>query len=205
MLQSKDLSQQTSATKLVEETGKGMASQCSFTNRVIQPVWIVIIVGVTWVSILYPIIPGYGIEFDGWQNIPWDFQKVAGSQSNPAGDPSGDHIALIQDYTGNHLAYVNDQRVADNNWHQVTVSVQGSSVSVYVDHGLVLQWTGDLNRTYDGFGFSGATGGVGSNWHLIDDVSINAQNLKTPSLTTSCIGSVSQSSFQCQNQRSINL
>jgi hypothetical protein len=141
------------------------------------------------------VIPGYGIEFDAWQNVPWDFQGIAGGQQNPPADPSGSHIALIEDYTGNHLMYVNDSRVADNNWHQVTVDVQGSSVSVSIDQSQVLKWSGTLNRTYDGFGFSGATGGVGSNYHIIDDFSITARNLQTPTLTTSCISSTPQASF----------
>jgi hypothetical protein len=141
------------------------------------------------------IIPGYGIEFDGWQNIPWDFQGITGGQPNPPGDPSANHVALIQDYTGNHLTSVNDTRVADNNWHKVSVSVQGSSVSVSIDQAVVLEWSGTLNRTCDGFGFSGATGGVGSNWHIIDDFSIISQNLKTPTLATSCISPQSQSGF----------
>ena len=141
------------------------------------------------------IVPGYGIEFDGWQNIPWDFEKIIGGQQNPQGDPSANHIALVKDFAGNHLTYVNDQRIADNNWHQVSVKVQASTVKVYLDQGLVLQWNGTLNRTYDGFGFSGGTGGPGSNWHIIDDFSITSQNLQVPSLTTSCITSVSQSSF----------
>ncbi len=141
------------------------------------------------------VIPGYGIEFDGWQNVSWDFQGITGGQSNPSGDPSDNHIALIQDYTGNHLTWVNDTRVADNNWHSVSVSVQGSSVSVSIDQAVVLQWSGALNRTYDGFGFSGATGGVGSNWHIIDDFSITSQNLKTPNLTASCISPQTQSGF----------
>ncbi len=141
------------------------------------------------------IIPGYGIEFDGWQNIPGDFQQVAGGQQNPQGDPSSNHIALIEDFTGNHLVYANDTRVADNNWHQVSVDVEGSSVSVSVDQGLVIQWNGELNRTFDGFGFSGANGQVGSNWHIIDDFSITAHNLQKPSLTTSCVSSISQSSL----------
>lgn len=136
--------------------------------------------------------PGYGIEFDAWQNIPQDFKL--GPQPN-LGDPSPDHIALIENDVGNHLAYVNDERVADNNWHQVCVVVGESSVSVYVDQGLVLQWNGVLNRTYDELGFSGTTAGLNSMWHIIDDFSITAQNLQTPSLTTTCITSESQLSF----------
>ena len=141
------------------------------------------------------IIPGYGIEFDSWQNIPWDFQTVAGTQQNPQGDPSSDHVALIKDYTGNHLTYVDDSRVADNNWHSATVIVQASSVSVSIDQTVVLQWSGTLDRAFDGFGFSGSDGGTATDWHIIDDFSIGAQNLKTPTLTTSCINSAPQGSF----------
>jgi hypothetical protein len=142
----------------------------------------------------HQIVPGYGIEFDGWQNIPEDFQQFVGGQQNPQGDPSGDHIALIQDFAGDHLAYVNDQRVADNNWHQVTVQVQASSVSVSVDNGVVLQWTGELNRTFDCFGFSGATG-CATAWHLIDDFSITANEIHTATLTTNCISTIAQEPF----------
>ena len=139
------------------------------------------------------IIPGYGIEFDGYQNPSYDFQNIVG---RPQGDPSDSHIALIEDYVGDHLAYVNDQRVADNIWHRVSVEVQGSSVKVFVDQGLVLQWDGELYRTYDGFGFSGANGQIGGNWHIIDDFSITARNLKQPSLAITGISSSSDSSFK---------
>ena len=101
-----------------------------------------------------------------------DFQKIAGGQSDPPGDPSSSHVALIQDYAGNHLAYANNQRAADNNWHEVTVDVQEASVMVFVDQELVLQWNGTLDTTYGGFGFSAGNGQVGSNWHIIDDFSI---------------------------------
>jgi hypothetical protein len=148
-------------------------------------------------SMPYGIVPGYGIEFDSWQNIAEDFQTWAGGVPVQAGDPSADHIALIQDYVGNHLAYVNEQRVADSNWHNVSVIVGFASVNVFVDQGLVLQWNGTLNRTYSGFGFSGATGGA-TDWHLIDNVAITAQNMQHPSLTTSCSSSVSQSSLRVQ-------
>ena len=142
--------------------------------------------------------PGYGIEFDGWQNIPYDFQEASGGHPNALGDPSANHIALIKDYSGNHLVWVNDSRVADNTWHQVKVNVDASAVQVFVDQNLVLEWSGTFDRTYDGFGFSGGTGGPGSNWHIIDDFSITAQNLQTPALTTACISSKSQSAFNVQ-------
>jgi hypothetical protein len=142
----------------------------------------------------HQLVPGYGVEFDCWQNIPEDFQQFAGGQQNPSGDPSSHHIALIKDFAGNYLAYVDDTRVDDNAWHQVTVQVQGSSVSVSVDNGLVLQWTGEINRTFDCFGFSGGTG-CATGWQLIDDFSINSKDLHTASLTTNCISATAQQIF----------
>jgi regulation of enolase protein 1 (concanavalin A-like superfamily) len=145
------------------------------------------------------ITPGYGIEFDGWQNI-------AGGQPSPPkehGDPSANHIALIKDYVGNHLIYVNDPRTEDNNWHKVTVDVQESSVRVFVDQGLVLQWNGTLDKTYDGFGFSGATGKVGTNWHLIDNFAITFHTLQKPLLTASCRSSASYSNFNVEIKGSL--
>ena len=147
------------------------------------------------------IVPGYGIEFDAWQNWVSDFQQIPGTNQNPQGDPSANHIGLIEGFSGNHLAYVDDSRVADNNWHKVSISVQGSSVSVYVDQGLVLQWNGALNRTFDGLGFSAGTGGPGSNMHVIDDFLISASAIHTPSLTTSCISPQSQLSAQVKVHR----
>lgn len=144
------------------------------------------------------IAPGYGIEFDGWQNIPWDFQDASGGHPNAEGDPSSSHIALIKDYSGNHLKWVNDSRVADNQWHKVQVNVQSSAVKIYVDQDLVLEWSGNLDRTYDRFGFSAGTGAPGSNWHIIDDFQISAQNLQTPKLTVEYSNSRSASAFEVQ-------
>jgi hypothetical protein len=140
-------------------------------------------------------ISGFGIEFDGWQNIPLDFQQLTGNQVNPPGDPSGNHVALVKDYTGNHLTYVNDPRVSDDVWHNVTVEVKVASVNVFIDQELILQWNGALDRTYSGFGFSGATGQCGSNCHLIDDFSITSSSLQAPAITTHCESSISQSSI----------
>lgn len=117
------------------------------------------------------IVPGYGIEFDNWRNI-------AHIEPPEHGDPSANHIALIKDHVGNHLIYVNDSRTEDNNWHHVSVTVEESSVRVLVDQGLVFQWNGAINRTFNCFGFSAGTGS-GTNWHLIDDFSIK---IETPTI-----------------------
>jgi hypothetical protein len=144
------------------------------------------------------IIPGYGIEFDGWQNIPYEFADIIGGQPNPQADPSGHHIALIKDFTGDHLVWADSTNITSNVWHDVIVQVQGSSVDVYVDEKLILQWTGSLDRTYDGFGFAASNGQVACNTHIIDNFSITAKELHVPTLSTSCESAISQSGLKVQ-------
>jgi hypothetical protein len=115
-------------------------------------------------------IPGYGVEFDGWQNT-----ERPPSPPGEHADPSAGHVALIKDFVGNHLTYVNDARVRDNAWHSVSVIINDSSLKVILDEQLVLQWTGTFDKSYSYFGFSAATGAA-TNWHIIDDVSIELTN-----------------------------
>jgi hypothetical protein len=141
-------------------------------------------------------VPGYGVEFDGFQNSVTDAPASVDAPMNPSnGDPSASHIALIKDATINHLVYVNDSRASDYNWHNVTVNVEASSIEVYVDQDLALQWSGEFDRTYNGFGFGGGTGHA-TGWHIIDDFSISSISLTIPTLTTFCVSSMSQSSFK---------
>ncbi len=142
------------------------------------------------------IIPGYGIEFDGWQNIPYEFAEINGGKPNPDADPSDHHIALIKDFTGDHLIWADSTNIAPNVWHDVSVQVQGASVDVYVDQKLVLQWKGTIDRTYDVFGFSGSNGMVACSTHIIDDFSIAAKDLHIPTLTTTCESALSESSLK---------
>jgi hypothetical protein len=100
---------------------------------------------------------GYGVEFDNYQN---------------GLDPSANHIALIKDNVENHLAYVNDSRTEDNQWHQVKVTVGSNYVTVEVDGDHLITWVGEIDRTFGGIGFCAATGGL-NNWHIIDDVHIS--------------------------------
>ncbi len=122
---------------------------------------------------------GYGVEFDGWQNL------AQGEPSPPkeAGDPSGNHIALIKDWYGNHLVYVNDSKTEDNTWHNVSVVVGDAYVGVFVDGEFVLRWDGTLDRTFDGFGFSGGTGSA-TNGHIIDNFFLTTSVTEPPLTST---------------------
>ena len=114
--------------------------------------------------------PGYGIEFDNWHNL--DIK-----------DPSANHIALIKDDTWTHLKSIDDARTEDNKWHNVKVVVEESEITVGVDNSTVFTWNGTINRDYEGFGFSGATGSA-NNWHIIDDVKINRERPLSLAIST---------------------
>jgi hypothetical protein len=103
-------------------------------------------------------VPGYGVEFDTNYNSEF-------------GDPSGNHIALLKNHVNNHLIYVNDGRTEDFIWHDVKITVNETELEVYLDGAKLFSWYGTFDKTYDGFGLSGATGSL-NNWHLIDDVKI---------------------------------
>jgi hypothetical protein len=105
------------------------------------------------------VYPGYGVEFDSYHNTEFN-------------DPSANHIALIKDQTSNHLIAVNDLRTEDNTWHRVSIAVEESSITVYLDSQENFTWNGFIDRTHSNLGFA-ATTGAESNWHLIDDLNLS--------------------------------
>ncbi|PLV59993.1 LamG-like jellyroll fold domain-containing protein [Thermotoga sp. KOL6] len=107
-------------------------------------------------------VPGYGIEFDDWQNI-WD--------------SSIGHVALIKDSVDKHLMVAGGS-INDGKWHRVKISVDKEGVLVFVDGKKILEWHGELDTTYGGLGFSGATGALG-NTYIIDDVRIVLKEKET--------------------------
>lgn len=110
-------------------------------------------------------VPGYGIEFDSLPNPDYN-------------DPPYPHIALIKDHANNHLKHVEDDRVKDFKWHNVKILVEESGVTVFVDNGKILEWSGTIDRANNGIGFAASTGGL-DNWHIIDDVKITKIHPKT--------------------------
>jgi hypothetical protein len=136
---------------------------------------------------------GYGIEFDTFRN-DWD--------------PSEDHIALIKDSWSNHLAWVDDARVSDDSWHNVTITVATSSIVVYLDSGRILSWNGTIDTTYGGFGFCGTTGEASwptNDRHIIDDFSIDAPASQfdisiTPAAISTSIGGKTRFAVTVDNQ-----
>ena len=116
---------------------------------------------------------GYGIEFDSFYN------KFHGEQTSV----NRRHIALGKDKlsSGNKGDIVDSlamnvteevaNKLSDDNWHDVQVRVTEDGVQLYLDGERVLVYKGKLDTTYDGFGFSAATG-TENNHHYIDNVVI---------------------------------
>jgi len=97
--------------------------------------------------------PGYGVEFDHYEN---------------GYDTSGNHIALIKGISSNHLIQV-DTLFNDFEWHQVRIVVGTNTVNVELDGGQIIDWTGEIDRSNTNIGF-GASTGYNSGWHIIDGV-----------------------------------
>ncbi|CDM67393.1 Hypothetical protein CM240_0223 [Clostridium bornimense] len=116
---------------------------------------------------------GYAIEFDSFYN------KFHGEQTSV----NRAHIALGKDLlsTGNKGEIIDSlamnvteevaSKLSDDNWHDVEVRVTEDGVQLYLDGERVLVYKGKLDTTYDGFGFSSATG-TENNHHYIDNVII---------------------------------
>lgn len=102
-------------------------------------------------------IPGYGIEFDGWENT---------------GDPSPHHVALIINRSDSHKCST-DFFTEDFRWHTAVVkfikqsTTPTATIKVSIDGQRVLTCKFRPNFTYRGFGFSASTEEATNN-HIID-------------------------------------
>ncbi|MBN2014422.1 MAG: DUF2341 domain-containing protein [Candidatus Altiarchaeota archaeon] len=104
------------------------------------------------------VVPGYGVEFQTWLS---------------------NHVSLIKDSVDNHLKSVGGSCYCDGVWHNVSVRVNDSGVSVFRDGAFLLSWSGTMNRSFGGFGFSAATG-MAVEYHIIDDFRITAGHSPSP-------------------------
>ncbi len=105
---------------------------------------------------------GYGVEFDCYFN-------------NEYNDPNAQHISLVNGDVSTHLAaWETDEGVLeDDEWHTVIVNNDNGAVDVYWDGQLVIQHQIQDYQGFQGyFGFTATTGGQ-TNWHCIDNMSIN--------------------------------
>ncbi|MDF2959460.1 MAG: tandem-95 repeat protein [Paenibacillus sp.] len=105
---------------------------------------------------------GYGVEFDSYSN-EWD--------------PASNHISLFKNnpdhrVAGSLIGQVNDNTIENNGWHDVKVIVNPGSVQVFMDGYSKVTWTGTLDQTFSGIGFTASTGYY-YNTQYIDNVVIS--------------------------------
>ena len=120
-------------------------------------------VGSSGGGIGYAGLPGWSIEVDTWYN----------SENN---DPtSADHLSVhIDGNQGAYVAWAALPEVEDGNWHDMSVTVSGSHMTVEVDGAVYIdQSISGLGAFPAYIGFTGATGSA-TNWHLIDSLEVEA-------------------------------
>ncbi|OPY58309.1 MAG: Bacterial Ig-like domain (group 2) [Pelotomaculum sp. PtaU1.Bin035] len=116
-------------------------------------------------DILFKFCEEYLLEFDEYHNYF---------------DPTpSNHIAIKNNIPGDaeHLEFVDDNRVGDNEWHDIKVVVE-KTVQVFIDGSMVLSWDSPVDLTYSKVEFSGSAGYY-NNWHIIDDVKISPVDTET--------------------------
>lgn len=104
---------------------------------------------------------GYGIELDTYYN---------GNRS----DPIYNHIALIKESVGNHLATAALPESEDEQWHHLKIVVENNTCTVYVDDTEKLSHA--IEKTgYAWIGITSATGS-GENKHAVKNIVVSGEN-----------------------------
>lgn len=100
-----------------------------------------------------------GVEFDSHPNT---------------GEPSSTrHVAVVKNHVNNHLKTVAEDRVDDGQWHVAKITLTGETISIAIDGGEILSYSGiDCLESEVYVGVSASTGG-GYNRHLIKDFKIS--------------------------------
>ncbi|MBR9977166.1 MAG: choice-of-anchor D domain-containing protein [Bacteroidetes bacterium] len=105
---------------------------------------------------------GYGVEFDTYHNTG-------------LGDRSQEHVAVIKEYSSNHLIseVLATPTLKDEHWHTLRIRFRAGTVDVFIDGVQRLSTIISDFYPFDGFfGFSSATG-FAFNEHRIDDIALS--------------------------------
>jgi hypothetical protein len=120
----------------------------------------------------YPAIAGGHIDFDGCNGFGVEFDTYHNGDEN---DPSEEHIAVIEQAAGNHLAWrtLISPALKDNRWHSYSVRNRGGNISVRIGASDAI--AARVNSGFEGwFGFTAATA-FAFNEHRVDNVSVSVQ------------------------------
>jgi hypothetical protein len=132
---------------------------------------------------------GYGIEFDSYPNTGNDYHDPDYFPSVPY------HMAIIKN-TPDHAVGENQTMpvtpVPDlvgssgGEWHDVRVEVGTDAVDVFYDGTKQLTYSGTIDHTYNGIGFTAGTGALYS-WQQIDDVKITKPSVLVDQVDTTTV------------------
>lgn len=116
---------------------------------------------------------GYGVEFDSFYNLfhaehsGINSKHIALTKDSLSGNTPGEVLTPIAINLEKKFA----DKLGDNKWHDVEIYVDYTGIMVYVDGERAIEYKGEIDFDYDGFGFCAATGTNNDN-HYIDDVVI---------------------------------
>jgi hypothetical protein len=105
-------------------------------------------------------VPGYGLQFDTWDNYGCDPQQV-------------NFVGIIKDkMCDSSLVDRPFAKIEDDVWHSVEFTYSNGRCSCTIDNSTVMGFSlSDADYTYTGIGFGAGTGSYTSN-QIIDDVQI---------------------------------
>ncbi len=112
---------------------------------------------------------GGDLNLVGMQGIALEFDTY---QNGNHGDQNEEHIAIVLNGPGNHLAVwqVNRGDIDCNEWRHVRVINVMGDIQVFYEDELIIEYVYEDFEPFDAhFGFTGATGGD-HNWHRVDNV-----------------------------------
>lgn len=126
----------------------------------------------------YPHVGGGSIGFDSSNGLGVEFDTFLNPQNN---DPGDEHVAIVRDFTSNHLAAANLPRASleDGQWHNMAIRMRNGTFDVTLDGTNRLTYAVPAFTPFDGF--FGVTSGTGSafNEHRVDDVLLSVPSRKS--------------------------
>lgn len=107
---------------------------------------------------------GWGLGFHGASGIAIEFDRYGNTDFDPV---PGKHVGLVRDSIRNHLAYAEDRRPWDGEWHELEVHVTLDGLTVWLDRELIIEWTDQGLLPFEGYvGFTAGTGGAQERYEI---------------------------------------
>ena len=102
------------------------------------------------------------------------------------GDPDGKHISIVQNDASNHLQYVLDNRVDDEQWHDVEIQLYNNTINVVLDNKNVLSYSNLENISDTLYVGIAASTGDGYNKQQIKNFTYESLGLENATQSGTC-------------------